>query len=102
MRVQRYRLATDGRTPIAEPDLLKWAHWFETADRHVADDHCGDVRVSTVFLGADHQFCQEGSPLLWETMIWHGPHDRERWCYGSWEEAVAGHAHALNLVNADQ
>ena len=25
----------DGTTPVLEPDLLTWARWFETANRHV-------------------------------------------------------------------
>lgn len=37
-------------------DLMTWARWFETAERHVADTTDGDVRVSTVFLGTDHNF----------------------------------------------
>ncbi len=38
-------------------DLMKWARWFETADRHVAKTQLVDgSEVSTVFLGLDHGF----------------------------------------------
>ena len=84
----------DGRTPIAEPDLMKWALWFETADRCVKDTEQGDVIVSTVFLGLDHSPGFPGQrPELFETMIFVGGSsqgDCER--YATWEEAEAGHA----------
>ena len=57
----------DGTTPVPA-SLLTWAQWYETAERHVADTWVTPtVRVSTVFLGLDHQF-GEGPPLLFETM----------------------------------
>ena len=52
-----------GHTPIVEPNLLKWGKWFETANRIVAKDNIGKVRISTVFLGLDHSFGR-GKPLL--------------------------------------
>ena len=80
-------------------NLMTWARWFETADRKVANDRIGDIRVSTVFLGVDHNF-DGGPPLLFETMIFGGPHDEYQEWYSTWEEAEAGHATALALVKA--
>jgi hypothetical protein len=82
--------------PIA--DILDWARWYGTADRTVAKTDIGDVRVSTVFLGIDHQFEEEGPPLLFETMIFGGALDEEQWRYSTWDEAVVGHAAAVAQV----
>lgn len=87
----------EGKNPIPCDDVLKWGEWFETAKRHVAVDLVGEVRVSTVFLGLDHSF-GDGPPLLFETMIFKGPHDQYQERYSTWEEAEAGHAKALALV----
>ena len=37
--------------PRPERDLLAWAQWFETAERHVALTRFAWGEVSTVFLG---------------------------------------------------
>ena len=79
-------------------DLMEWARWFENAEgRRVANDHVGDVRVSTVFLGLDHSF-GGAVPILWETMIFGGEHDGYQERYSSRRDAVAGHARALALI----
>lgn len=46
--------------------------------------------VSTVFLSVDHQW-GEGPPVLFETMIFGGPHADWTDRYSTWDEAVAGH-----------
>ncbi len=78
-------------------DLLEWARWLETAERHVGNDRIGDVHVSTVFLGLDHSFGRP-VPILWETMIFGGEHDQYQERYSSQEDALAGHARACALV----
>lgn len=94
----------DGRTPIQEPDVIKWGRWFETAKRHVANTQVGPLWVSTVFLGLDHSF-GSGPPVLFETMLF-GPEEDSKIfgkvreirpdldCrrYHTWEEAEHGHA----------
>lgn len=97
----------NGKTPVREPDLLKWGKWLELHDRHVAKTLFGEYQVSTVFLGLDHRHFGEGPPILFETMVFKGPvptigeifsgkdldHQfsdlQER--YSTWEEAEAGH-----------
>ena len=86
-----------GKKFVPEYDLIKWATWFETADRHVADDIFGKVRVSTIFLGLDHNF-ESGKPILFETMIFGGKHDQNQERYHTWEEAEKGHKKAVKLV----
>jgi hypothetical protein len=89
----------DGRNPIPCTDLMMRARWFETSDRHVAKTDFGDMRVSTVFLGFDRSFGQ-GPPLLFETMIFGGPFDQDKYqerC-STWEEAEAQHAEAVEVA----
>lgn len=63
--------------PVEEPDLIKWAEWFERSgeERIVKQTILGGYLISTVFLGLDHNFSRtfplpEGyKPLVFETMI---------------------------------
>jgi hypothetical protein len=90
----RYTLA--GQTPVPEPDLLKWACWFETADRVVAQDRIGTTLISTVFLGLDHRFVGMEPPLLFETMIFtDGEAEDFMSRCSTWLEAEAQHARAV-------
>lgn len=75
---------------VACHDLLEWAKWFETADRHVADENVGKYRISTVFLGIDHNFLG-GEPILFETMVFSDDEDGDEERYSTWEEAEKGH-----------
>lgn len=86
--------------PVEEPDLMKWGQWMEDnhLKRHVADDKIGDVRVSTVFLGLNHNFGEEGPPILYETMIFDGAHHGYEERYSTRSEAIEGHAKALVMV----
>lgn len=63
----------DGKK-VVPTDLMSWARWFEKSgsDRVIASTNVGQVRVSTVFLGLDHQF-GNGPPLLFETMVFDAP-----------------------------
>jgi hypothetical protein len=91
-----YVLTDDHKTVPAT--LEEWASFFEgRAKRRVALTEEGDIAVSTVFLGLDHNW-GEGPPLLFETMIFGGPHDEEQWRYSTWDEAVAGHQRACEIA----
>lgn len=80
-------------------DLMTWARAFEkSADRIVAKSSKGDVRVSTVFLGLNHQWEPGGPPEIFETMIFGGEHDQDMWRYATWEEAEEGHRKACELA----
>lgn len=81
----------EGRTPVLEPDVFKWGKWFETANRYVAETQISDnIRVSTVFLGLNHNF-GEGIPILFETMVFGGELDQEVERYSTWTQAEQGH-----------
>jgi hypothetical protein len=79
-----------GHKPVKCDDLMWWAWWFETADRHVRDTARDDVRVSTVFLGIDHGFSDDG-PVLFETMLFVNGSGEQMERYCTWDEAEAGH-----------
>lgn len=64
----KYVLDADGN-PVPEPNVRKWAQWFETADRIVARTCIAGHLVSTVFLGLNHRYWGDGPPLLYETMV---------------------------------
>lgn len=90
----------DGHTPVPVDDLFAWGRWFEVdANRRVGRDEIGGVSVSTVFLGLDYGYPSRG-PILFETMIFGGSHDQHQVRYATWNEAVAGHAAAVELVRS--
>jgi hypothetical protein len=89
----------DEHNAIPEPDLLKWAEWFETFDRRVRSDVIGPYHVSTVFLGLDHSFSRgnpRARPLLFETMVFNvigggrEAVDIQERC-STWREAIEQH-----------
>lgn len=61
----------DDRKPVRCADIITWAKWFETSThRIIKQTDLGDGRrVSTVFLGIDHNFSDSGLPILYETMV---------------------------------
>jgi hypothetical protein len=87
-------ILNDKGEPVACPDLMQWAMWFEKkADpRRVGQDENEEFRVSTVFLGLDHNFDDEGPPIFWETMVFrHGAPGEMCRCAGAREQAEAMH-----------
>src|SRR5215471_3275667 len=94
MKAPIYILDDDGE-PIPETDPLKWAVWFQKANktRIVKQEKVGPYEVSTVFLGMDHNF-SGGEPILWETMVFNAKREEQDIdrCSGSREQAEAMHA----------
>lgn len=91
----------DGKTLVPEPDLMKWADWFEKANRRVARTDTKNGQISTVFLGVDHSF-GDGPPLLFETLVFGGTLNDEQERYSTWDEAVAGHKKMVERVEAGE
>jgi hypothetical protein len=90
----------DGHTPVLEPDLMRWAAWYENSidERVVAKTEIADgVMVSTVFLSLNHGY-GSGPPILFETMVFYGPLDSEMERCSTWAEAEAMHAKMVALV----
>lgn len=88
---------------MLEPNLLKWALWFGSSERErvVKQEWVDNVRISTVFLGLNYNFSDQGPPVLWETITfsnredWKGETDR---CAGNREQAQAMHAQMVERV----
>jgi hypothetical protein len=51
-------------------DAMEWGRWYGNHDaRRVDDTEVDELRVSTVFLGLDHNWFGSGPPILFETMV---------------------------------
>lgn len=98
---------SDGRTPEPTDDILEWGRafqdtglWTVQKTRLRSDDH-GEVTVSTVFLGVDHNFGGQGPPLLFESMIFGEAFegaDEYQTRSATWDEALEQHAQAIRYV----
>jgi hypothetical protein len=97
----KYIITDDGG--LKPVGLMEWAKWFEAnpEKRIVRKDSVGDVGISTVFLGMDHRFGENGPPILWETMVFGGKHDNYQERYTSEEDAIVGHEKAVEMAKED-
>lgn len=87
---QWYILVDREPIPVADREWYLWRS-EDFARCIVAKTKIDDaVEVSTVFLGLDHNY-GDGPPILFETMIFGGPHDHWQDRYHTWTQAVAGH-----------
>ncbi len=70
---------------------------MEKDDRMMLDYTFDGIRISTVFLGMDHDFSRATNhrPVLFETMIFGGEYDQNQQRYCTWAAAVAGHANVV-------
>lgn len=81
-----------------EIDAIEWGKLFgDLSYKTVARTERGDILISTVWLGLDHNW-GDGPPLIFETMIFGGPEDE--WCqrYPTEAEALEGHETAVRMV----
>lgn len=62
------------------------------------------VRVSTVWLGIDHNFWHEGPPVMFETMVFAIDSDQSlaMWRYATERDARKGHNQMVHLARTDQ
>lgn len=84
---------------VVEASLREWRAMVEDGLTLVSQDYVGPNKISTVFLGLDHDTTGLGPPQLFETMVFpQGSYDElfmRR--YATWDEAAAGH---LDVVAA--
>lgn len=90
---------SDYYSPDGEPiDYREWSRlWHDPSVKIVKQDTVcdGQFKVSTVYLGLDHSW-GDGPPLIFETMVFtDGPLDEECWRYSTREDALRGHAAAI-------
>ncbi len=102
--IRLYKLC--GETPVPCKDSKEWATWFETSgkERTVAKttliENGKEIEISTVFLGINHRFSNEGSPLLFETMVFRREKGEDVKRYCTWLEAQDGHKLAVACIEA--
>ncbi len=90
-----YILDADGK-PQLEPDWDRWLAWMEANDQPLAETQVtAGVVVATRFMGLDQRRSNIGAPVLWETMIFGGPHDLHHVRYTSRAAALQGHERAV-------
>jgi hypothetical protein len=101
--MKHYKLVN--KKVVEEPDVAKWAAWFEGTERIVQQNTIRPYFISTVFLGLDHGYLADADPILFETMIFSDDADdrfegyQVRYC--TYEEAQQGHLDALHLVRSE-
>ena len=96
----------DGKTPVLEPDIVKWAQWYESADTVVRSSTfevkvdgalVQTVEVLTVFWGV-LLFERDSFQRLFETrFLKDGSCSTVDWA-SSWEHAEAIHENALSSL----
>jgi hypothetical protein len=97
-----YKLDVTGEHPIQCNDMFD-------ADACFSDENIRKVKVSpifpegelsTVFLCLDHSFQTDSEPVLWESLVFGGPHDGEmRRCAGTRTDALRMHTVFLEELN---
>jgi hypothetical protein len=89
----------DGKMAVRCDSLMDWALWMESNNQHVADDMICDIRISTIFLGLDHNHSRRGDPLLFETMVFLPDRTAASQVrYFTYGEAEAGHKELVEAV----
>jgi hypothetical protein len=96
----RFYNLDDAGEPVPVSGVLDWRSPCDPR-RAVANSEVGSARVSTVFLGLDHNFCGKGPPVLWETMVFGGKHDGVQERYTTRDAAEIGHQQIVELVTND-
>ena len=77
-----------------------WGMRFSDKDyQRVLRDEIEDVVVSTVWLGLDHSW-GDGPPLIFETMIFGGEHDEDRWRWSTEGAARSAHHRIVAALKA--
>jgi hypothetical protein len=94
--MRHYKLIN--KIPIEIDDFTK----FYDGDRVVRQEKIENYYISTVFLGFDHSFLQEGTPILFETMVFNKVDeewDQYQERYSTWEQAEDGHKLVCEKIN---
>lgn len=76
----------------------KYSDSYHTGKR-VARTVVGEITVSTVWLGLDHDF-NTGVPIIFETMTFGDPWNNEMERYSTEEDAIRGHLRVLDRLRA--
>ena len=96
--MEAYIQKDDGSVERATKDISQWDLLYSISKRFIEQTSKGDVTVSTIFLMFDHNFSNDGPPILWETMVFGGKHSGNTTRYTSAKDAKLGHKIACQLV----
>jgi hypothetical protein len=104
IRNDKYVLNAQGE-PVVARDTMEWGCFYGMSElRRVDRTILPDGRVvSTIFLGLDHNYEDDGPPILWETMVFpkdgdYSEVEMDR-CAGSREQAQAMHQRMVEKVS---
>lgn len=96
------RYYKDG-TKMKDDDYAEWSRLKDDPSySRIGSTQIGPYLVSTVWLGLDHRFTDEGPPLIFETMVFDQSRDEDSWSelycerYSTEAEALAGHQRACD------
>lgn len=110
-----YWVLDSEHNPVEVLTMEEWGKFIDkNKNRRVAKtDISYKISVSTVFLGIDHNFTDEGPPILFETMVFGEPRYVEMFGaeriiredlymdrYATWDEAVRGHKKVVALLKS--
>jgi hypothetical protein len=87
---------------LRERGLDDDGHYGPNSYTRIGEDTVGEATISTVWLGMDHGWPgpEPYRPVIFETMIFGGPHDHCMMRYHTEEEAIKGHAEAVADLTA--
>lgn len=104
VKVNRRYYTLDGHEVGEVATLAEWEKWRLEGDRQVALTRIPPgLRVSTIFLGVDHNFLGQAAPVLFETMVFDDYGEStangcgmRRYC--TWAQAEDGHLDTVDAV----
>lgn len=97
-----FYILDENKKIITTENILIWVEWLENSYKDgthwIADTRLKNIHISTVFLGANHNW-GEGDPILFETMVFGGWLNREYQVrYSTYDEALDGHSKAIKMA----
>ena len=100
-----FYILDENRQPKAAT-IEEFARWCATRDRHVKEiafghEAIGTITVSTIFSGLDYRVRCAGPPILYETMVFGGPHDGYQERCATWDQAEAMHQRIVDMVKKE-
>ena len=82
--------------------IEEWSTAYEDVEgRTIGDDTLEGQHVSTIWRGLDRQ-AGEGPPLIFETMIFGGPHNDHCERYSTEQDALAGHQRIVTALQGGE
>lgn len=80
------------RKPILCVDMFKWHLFFKRIEnRRVRQTFINNIRISTIFLGINHNFRLDGIPILFETMAFKNHKEIDCRRCSTWRQALKQH-----------